>query len=294
MSDTQKRPGRTGITYEQVVAAANALLADNRRATLRGVREALGTGSPGTIQKHLARFEEQRPGKKPADIAISAEILRGLGDEVRRHVSNATVVLNEQLADAASARDLLAEQSYEQALLVADLESQIEALTVQTTQQTALLEALRTAESRERAAAEQSRVSLAEANLRLEGVPAFQAELERLRGQLENRVDELSLEKARSSGLMAERDSLGKQLEAAGQRQEVADDLTQRLHAELQGERERTNRAETRAATAEAHDLATGARIIDLQEQLKASATREVEAVRRADRYALPARGAVT
>jgi hypothetical protein len=48
-------------------------------------------------------------------------------------------------------------------------------------------------------------------------------------------------------------------------------------------ERERTGKAETRAATAETRAKVTAARVTDLQEQLKAAAAREAEATRRAE-----------
>ena len=279
MSETPKQPGRTGVTYEQVAAAANALTADNRKPTLRAVREALGTGSMGTIQKHLSRWEEQRPTVHSADIVVSSEVVRALGDEIERHVSNATSALAEQLADAAAARDQLAEDGEAQALALAELEAQVATLTALTTEQTARLEELRTAEERERTAAERARVALAEANLKLEGVPALQAELERLRASLDSRTAELSRETAKAASLTAERDALAKQFAGVEQRASATEKHLERLQGELLAERERTGKAQAGLAAAEARAAATAERVTDLQAQLKTAADASAERV---------------
>jgi ssDNA-binding Zn-finger/Zn-ribbon topoisomerase 1 len=52
---------RDGITFEQVTAAADALVGCGQQPTIRGIREALGTGSPNTVHKHLAAWREARP-----------------------------------------------------------------------------------------------------------------------------------------------------------------------------------------------------------------------------------------
>ena len=45
---------RTGITLEQVITAADALVGEGRQPTIRAVRERLNnTGSPNTIHRHL-------------------------------------------------------------------------------------------------------------------------------------------------------------------------------------------------------------------------------------------------
>jgi len=40
---------RAGVTFEQVAAAADALVGDGQQPTIRAIRERLGTGSPNTI-----------------------------------------------------------------------------------------------------------------------------------------------------------------------------------------------------------------------------------------------------
>ena len=328
MSETAK-PGRQGVTFEQVAAAANALLAEDRRPSLRAVRERIGSGSMATIQRHLAAFDAQRPKTHAAEIELSPSIRREIEDEIQRHVAEATAELREQLADVVGARDALAEEAESQAATLAEFEQQLATLQATTTEQAARLEELRTAEERERTAAEQARVALAEANLKLEGIPALQAELERLRTALDTRTAELSRETARAASLTAERDALAKQMAGVEQRVSAAETHLERLQGELLAERERTGKAQAGLAAAEARAEATAARVtdlqgqmktaaesasarladaqeqlkvaaesafarlVDVQEQLKAAAAREAEAVRRADAAEQHAREAV-
>jgi colicin import membrane protein len=284
MSETYPKPAARGVTYEQVAAAADALLAGNQKLSVRNVREALGgTGSLATISRHLAAFDAQRPKTHAADIEMSSGIRREIEAEILRHVTEATSALHEQLANVVNDRDAVVAEAEAQAAALAEAEQQLATLRATTTEQAARLEELRTAEERERTAAEQARVSLAEANLRVQSIPGLEAELERLRTALDVRTADLSAATATVSGLTAERDSLLKQLAGVEQRASVTEAHLERLQGELLTERERTGKAEARVAAADARVEATAARITDLQEQLKAAAARESDAARRAE-----------
>lgn len=49
---------RHGITYEDVISAANTLKGQGKSVTIENVRGFLGTGSAGTINQHLRRWKE--------------------------------------------------------------------------------------------------------------------------------------------------------------------------------------------------------------------------------------------
>ncbi len=49
---------RHGITYEDVISAANTLKAQGKSVTIENVRGFLGTGSSGTVNQHLRRWKE--------------------------------------------------------------------------------------------------------------------------------------------------------------------------------------------------------------------------------------------
>jgi chromosome segregation ATPase len=78
---------RPGITAAHVAAAAEALQVEGQQPTIRAVRERLGdTGSPNTIQRHLAAWRKARPASASAQelpqalaAAIAAELAGAAG-----------------------------------------------------------------------------------------------------------------------------------------------------------------------------------------------------------------------
>jgi colicin import membrane protein len=61
------KAGRSGVELVDVEAAVAELAAENRRPTLRAVREHLGRGSLGTIQRHLADLQGRADSKMVAE-----------------------------------------------------------------------------------------------------------------------------------------------------------------------------------------------------------------------------------
>ena len=66
---------RTGITYEDVAAAAAQLLSDGTEPSAAKVRGLLGTGSLNTIQRHLEAWREDRDRAVTEAAAVPDEIL---------------------------------------------------------------------------------------------------------------------------------------------------------------------------------------------------------------------------
>ncbi len=53
---------RVGISYDQVAAAADALVGAGQKPSIRNVRESLGnTGSPNTVHRHLTEWRAAQP-----------------------------------------------------------------------------------------------------------------------------------------------------------------------------------------------------------------------------------------
>lgn len=98
--------GRYGISYDQVAAVADSMVAENIIPTNRNVREKLGTGSCTTIQDCLARWRNERPQpvivvpELPAIVinALNAEIER-VKAEVRVEFETRLVICLEETAD---------------------------------------------------------------------------------------------------------------------------------------------------------------------------------------------------
>jgi hypothetical protein len=75
---------REGITFEQVAAAADALVGEGVQPTIRAVRERLGTGSPNTIHRHLVAWREARPAATAAAPELPAPLAAALANEIER------------------------------------------------------------------------------------------------------------------------------------------------------------------------------------------------------------------
>ena len=179
-----EQSGRTGITFEQVATLADAIAAQGGRPTLRGVRAELGSGSMGTIQKHLATWQGRRRQIVTSAATLPPEIQRVILAEIAREVDAARAELESDLADAKGDRDALADENEQQAELLerqTERMAEIEATNQQQAGRIAQLEAdlasASQATDRERSVAEQARLAQAKAELRLEALPKVEAEV---------------------------------------------------------------------------------------------------------------------
>lgn len=94
---------RTGVTLDDVTRAADAILERGERPTVEAVRGVLGTGSPGTVNRHLGDYFKALPGRLhlPAPIAQAAAELF----EKIRATAQAAADDREMAARAALAQD---------------------------------------------------------------------------------------------------------------------------------------------------------------------------------------------
>ena len=100
--------GRNGITNSEVFAIADALVAENIVPRVSNVRGRLGTGSDGTVQKHLSEWRKAQqqvvaaPFGLPKSVvdAICNEILRQTA-EARAEVGSLLIIAQEEASDLA-------------------------------------------------------------------------------------------------------------------------------------------------------------------------------------------------
>jgi len=184
--------GRTGITFDQVASIADAIAARGDRPTLRGVRAELGTGSMGTIQKHLAAWQGQRRQIVTSAATLPTEIQRVILSEIEREVGAARAELEGDLAATRGDRDALADDNEQQTEQIEQQTArlvEIEAICQQQVGRIRQLESdliTRADEiKRERDESANARQALAKSELRLEALPRLEADAERLRGALE-------------------------------------------------------------------------------------------------------------
>ena len=65
MATEKSKPGRKGVTAEQVFAAADSIRASRREPTVDAVQRLLGTGSTGTVANHLRTWRAAKDGVMP-------------------------------------------------------------------------------------------------------------------------------------------------------------------------------------------------------------------------------------
>lgn len=95
--------GRSGITYQQVAAAADALVTENTKPTLPTLRERLGTGSMNTIHRHLTAWQANRPKGAAPTIEPPQEVMRGLNAWVTQAATAARAEVEDTLVQAQTA-----------------------------------------------------------------------------------------------------------------------------------------------------------------------------------------------
>lgn len=196
-------PREATITHEQVTAVADAIKAEGGKPTLRAVRDRLGSGSLGTVQKLLGQWQQSQGRQAETSLALPPALQRAILEFLGQEMAAQRVALESSLAEAQQAvADLAAENERQ----VADIEAQALELEAERsaaasmrgkaeqlkadlertkTEAREAIEAAKAEAIKEREAAEGLRVELAKACLRLEGLPRLEADLERLRGELD-------------------------------------------------------------------------------------------------------------
>ena len=226
------------ITFEQVAAVADSIKGQGGKATMRNVRETLGSGSMATILKFLQQWQGGQLRQSQAiDDTMDPSIARAISNQIASKVQEATANATAQLADLQIETDTLIAENERQA---ADMDIQATELSALQEQHAALVgrtqqletDATRTSAALvlERQAAESARVELAKAELRLEAVPRIEAEIEKVRAELlEARAqsaklhEEAAVATAKLESEIAQRKSIENHLaEAVRQREEAS------------------------------------------------------------------------
>jgi hypothetical protein len=253
----QQTAGRAGITVDQVAAVAEAQVAAGERPTLRSVRAVLGTGSMGTLTRHLAAWQSGRRQMVAEAATLPIDMQRVLLDAIEREVAGARATLEADLVATKADRDLLAEEAEQQAAALDAQGVRLGEAEIMVQQQAGRIEQLAAdlvsrdqVGEQERAAAEAARQALARAELRLEGLPKIEAEVERLR---------VALDAAQARAVAGEKQAAVAAEKVAGLEARVRD-LAERSKEDAENARrseqnERRSSQEVDAATYRAHQL---------------------------------------
>lgn len=181
------------ITQEEVNVVADQLRATGAKPTARAVREALGGGSMATVLKHLQVWQGRQVRPPETQAVLPVGLQRALVDFIVQEVATAKVTLETDLVTAQQAnQDLIAESERLAAALereqstVESLQTEKAELQGRLGQLTKDLDDVRAEAAGQREAAEHARTEKAKLELRLEGVPRLEAEVERLKATLES------------------------------------------------------------------------------------------------------------
>lgn len=210
------------ITAEQVHAAASAIKTEGGKPTLRAVRERLGAGSMGTINKLLNGWKDLQERQIVANLVLPPALQRALLDFMDVELSAARAALEGEIAELQQANNDLASENERQA---GAIEAQAEDLAKLTAEKAAAegkavqladdLANARDESSRERQAAEMTRTELAKALLRLEAMPELEEDLSHARAELEKVREGRAAAQQQAAVLSAEKVSLESRLNDA-------------------------------------------------------------------------------
>lgn len=181
------------ITQNEVNAIADQLHAAGTRPTARAVREALGGGSMATVLKYLQVWQAGQVRAPEIQAVLPVGLQRALVDFISQEVASAKAVLEADLVAAQQANQDLITESERQAAALEREQSTLQTLQAEKAellgrlgQLTRDLEEARAEAVAQREAAEKARTEKAKLELRLEGVPRLEAEVERLKAALES------------------------------------------------------------------------------------------------------------
>lgn len=190
----EHKMARPGITYDEVIAAIDAILAAGEEPTIQRIREHLGTGSPNTIHRHLVTWRQSRPVEQRRTPELPVELQAALVKEIERQAAEARADVLKSLVESQKEADTLSKTGEGLEDQNADLLEQNATLTADRERLTALAEErqgkvveLESALDRERHAAEEARMQVAQGRYQVEALGQQVADL---KSQLATALDD--------------------------------------------------------------------------------------------------------
>nr|NMF98812.1 hypothetical protein [Aromatoleum toluolicum] len=187
------KAGRTGVEESDVKSAVEALEQEGIRPTLRTIRDRLGRGSLGTIQRHLGALRPRREAAPQSLPEVPESVLKALGHWAQEAVRVRLAEMQAQLEEQSRAVETLCVDNESVTAVSHDAEEQIGELAKQldsarrdaevlSTARDTLQHRLGEAERRERALSDE----LVRAHVRAERADGVELEVARLTGPSRN------------------------------------------------------------------------------------------------------------
>lgn len=186
------------VTFENVAAAAEALVAEGGKASVRAVIAALGGGSPNAVLPLLNEWKAGRPLVRASDIALDPRIAGLIAEQIGTASAQAAKAAEEKAADVQADAEAVAEAGREAEARAEQLEQTVESLTAEVLAKTRDLDNLALERERdaevaqekintlqiqlqgERERADQAVQTVAKDEVRLQAIPKLEGEVQRL------------------------------------------------------------------------------------------------------------------
>ncbi|MBS3962951.1 MAG: DNA-binding protein [Methylomonas sp.] len=187
---------RIGISYEQVAQVADAILGTGQQPSIRTIRDRLTTGSPNTIQRHLATWRDARPQAAATAPELPSTLTAAIAAEIEKAAATARSEIEGRLVQAQGDAAELAATGEQLEDERDELLNQLTIVTTERDQATATaaerateIERMTAELARERHAAEQARIEVAQGRNKQEAsderIKDQKSEIDRLRQQVE-------------------------------------------------------------------------------------------------------------
>jgi len=186
------------VTFESVAAAAQALVDDGGKASVRAVIAALGGGSPNAVLPLLNEWKSGRPLVRASDIALDPRIAQLIAEQISTSNALAAKTAEEKAADVQADAEAVAEAGRAAEARAEQLEQSLEAANAEVLAKTRDLDNLALERERdaevsqekintlqiqlqgERQRADEAVQTVAKDEVRLQAIPKLEAEVQRL------------------------------------------------------------------------------------------------------------------
>lgn len=186
------------VTFESVAAAAQSLVNDGGKASVRAVIAALGGGSPNAVLPLLNEWKSGRPLVRASDIALDPRIAQLIAEQISTSNALAAKTAEEKAADVQADAEAVAEAGRAAEARAEQLEQYLEVANAEVLAKSRDLDNLalereRIAESSqekintlqiqlqgERQRADEAVQTVAKDEVRLQAIPKLEAEVQRL------------------------------------------------------------------------------------------------------------------
>lgn len=234
----RRKAGRPGITYRDVEAAANALIAQNKPVTQKAIREVFGSGSDSTIGPFLREWKAAQPKIVAAPVVLPEGLNAAILHEIEKRQAEAREPLQAEIIDNEATIKILEAQCNDLAterdsllIEVTDLTTARDTHMGESNQKSLEIEELRKEVKREQERSVAAQTETAKASLKIEQLTEKNDEL-----KSENSALTIALKDSEVAKNSAEKvaEVNASKLEDAIKREKRLEEERQSFHAEIQ------------------------------------------------------------